>query len=469
MARVRTGTSDLTRTLAASPLPVYLLNSRRAIVYTNAACAAWLGVAAEDLLGARCDYHSLQLASQTQTIAAGLCPPPEAFSATHWSGTVTALHNGRLEERRADFHALPVPEEPAPALLAIVAATAQEPLPSLRSTAGDEPSSAELHVLLRWVRQSLAARPVLDRWIGDTPQVRRVREQFQAAGNRARVVVVGPRGSGRKDLARGIHYRQRGESPTPLISIDCAVVDPESLQIAITSLARHRATPAAPQAAALLLEEVDQLSADAQQELLGFLELPGFEVRTLATSQRELIALAGQGTFNRALAFALSTITIELPALTQRLGDLPLLAQVIVEELNAAGGKQVGGITSEALDRLAVYSWPGDVVQFATTIKEAWTNASGPQITLGDLPRWLAAAEDAALHPRKPPATIVLDDYLADVERELVSRALARVRGNKSKAAHLLGISRPRLLRRMEQLGLAPPSTTPFPEGTAEG
>lgn len=459
MPRARSGISDLTRTVAACTQPIYLLNSHRAIVYANGACAAWLGIDAEHLLGARCDYHSLTLASATQTLAAGLCPPPEAFLLPHSTGMVTATCEGELQQRRAQFFTLPMPDETAPALLAIVGTT--QPMTPLPSATAEEPSAAELHVLLRWLRQSLRSRSALDRWIGDTPAVKRVREQFAAAAmTSARLLVVGPRGAGRRELARGIYYQQGVEDAAPLVSLQAAELDAESLQMAITSLVRaHRAT-GSDSPPTVLLEEVDQLAADAQRELRGFLELPGFDVRTLCTAQRSLIALAEQGEYDRELAYALSTLVLELPPLRLRLADLPLLTQTLVEELNASGGKQISGLASEALERLAIYSWPGDVAQLAEVIKAAWTSAATTQITLADLPRWLNAAEGAAARPPRKEQPIVLDAFLADVERELIARALARGRGNKSKAARLLGISRPRLLRRMEQLDVKQPAST---------
>lgn len=459
MPRARSGTSDLTRTVAACTQPIYLLNSHRAIVYANGACAAWLGVDAEHLLGARCDYHSLTLASATQTLAAGLCPPPEAFSQPHTTGTVTATCEGELQQRRAQFFTLPTPDETAPALLAVVGTP--QPMTLAPTAIAAEPSSAELHVLLRWLRQSLSARSALERWVGDTPAVKRVREQFAAAAmTSARLLVVGPRGAGRKELARGIYYQQGVEDAAPLVSLPAAELDAESLQMAITSLVRaHRAT-GSDLPPTVLLEEVDQLAADAQRELRGFLELPGFEVRTLCTAQRSVIALAEQGEYDRELAYALSTLVLELPPLRSRLADLPLLTQTLVEELNASGGKQVSGLASDALERLAIYSWPGDMAQLAEVIKAAWTSAATTQITLADLPRWLNAAAGAAARPPRKEQPIVLDAFLADVERELIARALARCRGNKSKAARLLGISRPRLLRRMEQLDVKQPAST---------
>jgi transcriptional regulator with PAS, ATPase and Fis domain len=452
MARARSGTSDLTRTLAACPQPVYLLDSRRMVAYLNAACASWLGIDAEKLIGTRADYHSGADAGELQRIAAGLCPPVEAFSASHSSGSVTAIVAGEMQQRSAQFFALAVPDEPSPALLAILA-TGSEPL----AAASEEPSAAELHVLLRWLRQTMASRPALGRWVGEAPAVRRVREQFEAASeSRARVLVLGPRGSGREELARAIHYGQKPEAAAPLAAIDCALVDAESLQMSITSLVRQHAVSESLATPALMLMDVDRLSPAAQHELWGFLELPGFELRTLATAERSPVELAD---FDRRLAYALGTLVIELPPLSQRREELPLLVQSLVEELNAAGGKQVSGASPEALERLATYTWPGDVAQLADTIKEAWTSAAGPLISLADLPRWLGVAEQAAARPQRSETKIVLDEFLADIERELIVRALARGRGNKSKAARLLGISRPRLLRRIEQLKIAEPKS----------
>jgi DNA-binding NtrC family response regulator len=155
------------------------------------------------------------------------------------------------------------------------------------------------------------------------------------------------------------------------------------------------------------------------------------------------------------LAAALSTIVIELPPLAGRRGDILLLAQALVEENNAQGGKQVGGLSAEALDRLDAYAWPGNLDELARAMAEAHQRAGGPEIAVADLPERLHLAASAAAHPRRKEETIVLDEFLGRMERELIRRALARAKGNKAKAARLLGLTRPRLYRRMVQLGLA--------------
>lgn len=454
MARARTAAGELARMLGACQQPIYLLDSRRIVLFANQACGDWLGIAPEELIGQRCDYHSSTESEPAATLASALCPSPELLTQPHATGMLSIVAHDRREQRYARFQMLQLPDDGETVTLAIVDGEEASPkADSLPPT--NQSTPAELHVLVRWLRQSLGARGALDRWVGEHPAVRCVRDQFHAAAqSNARVLLIGAPGSGREALARAIHYRTQSATMGPLIPIDCPLMDAESLQASITSIARQKAA-STEHPAALLLLHVDKLTESAQQELLGFLQLPGFALRTLATASHSLVELSQQGTFRADLAYALSTLVIELPALVERRADLPLLVQALVEEFNAVGGKQLSGCTTEALDRLALYAWPGDMQQLAEAVQEACARAAGSQVTTNDLPAWLRQAEQAVAHPRRSDERIILDEFLADVERELIARALQRSRGNKAKAAKLLGISRPRLLRRIEQLGLA--------------
>jgi DNA-binding NtrC family response regulator len=169
-----------------------------------------------------------------------------------------------------------------------------------------------------------------------------------------------------------------------------------------------------------------------------------------------------------ALASLLSTIVIELPPLAERRADLPLLAQLFLEEANSRGMKQVAGFSSEALDRLDGYFWPGNCDELAQMVAEAHAHAEGPHIEIGDLPERIHLAAYAAAHPARIEESIVLDDFLRRIERELVSRALAQAKGNKTKAARLLGMTRPRLYRRLVHLGLEEGAGEESGEASAE-
>ncbi len=210
-----------------------------------------------------------------------------------------------------------------------------------------------------------------------------------------------------------------------------------------------------------MLLDVDRLPADAQAELLGFLAIREFELRALSTSRQPLEKLSNAGDFHRELAYALSTLTIELPPLDSRREDLPLLAQFLIEQHNAKQPNQIAGFTAEAMEQVvAAKSWPGNHDEFAEFVRHCIKAASGSTIESSDLPRSIRLGMDAALLPIDAPTSIDLDEWLAEVEQSLIQQALSRASGNRTQAAKSLGISRTRLIRRIEHFSLGSPPRT---------
>jgi hypothetical protein len=158
---------------------------------------------------------------------------------------------------------------------------------------------------------------------------------------------------------------------------------------------------------------------------------------------------------DNALLSAISTITIDLPPLANRLEDLPMLAQYFLEGCNHGSSKQVGSFRPDAFDLLALYNWPGELDQLREAIAVAHRTTVSHEISMADLPRIVHHASGAAKRGRRDPERIVLDELLATIEKEAIVRALAQSGGNKSQAATLLGMTRPRLYRRLVQLGMA--------------
>ena len=279
-----------------------------------------------------------------------------------------------------------------------------------------------------------------------------------AAASRSSVLLVGPPGSGRQHLAAVIHYsavRQEAQRGTvPLFPLDCSLLGPDLPDAMLKTAARGSVLGEPAASGTLLLHRVDELSAAVQAELAGLLARRSPAARLMATAAEPLTELVRHGKFRDDLAAALSTIVITLPPLVRRRDDLPLLAQLFLEDCNAAGTRQIGGFTPAALDRLDAYPWPGNLDELAEVVAEAHRRASGPEIDVAQLPEKLHWAAQAAARPRRPEETIVLDEYLEHIQRELIRRALLRAKGNKAKAARLLGMTRPRLYRRMVQLGL---------------
>ena len=124
-------------------------------------------------------------------------------------------------------------------------------------------------------------------------------------------------------------------------------------------------------AGTLLLHRVDELPAEIQVQLVELLARRLAHRRPIVTAAAPLAELARRGTFHAELAAQLSTITIELPPLAARRDDLPLLAQLFLEDRNAAGSRQIGGFSQAALDRLDAYGWPGNLDELAAVVAEA--------------------------------------------------------------------------------------------------
>jgi DNA-binding NtrC family response regulator len=443
MGVARASANELAKVLAAVGEPLYVVAADRRLVFVNEACAAWTGIDAGELVGQDCRYGAAPEATRLAAVVATLCPPPEAFGGRRITAPVVLPGPTELT-RQVEFIPLVTGDEGAAVVLAMAREAQVE-----SASAAEETAGVELHARLQRYRGRLAIRHHVDRLLGDSPAMRLVRAQARlAAGSSVSVSVVAPSGSG-EQVGRAIHYGEGTGETGPLVPLACPLLDTDLLQATLRGLARNRNTGRRP--ATLLLEDVGSLGEGAQTELFQWLAGGDFPVRVISTSQAALTEI---GPFRADLACALSTLVIRLPPLAERMRDLPLLAQWYIEQINVGGAKQIGGCSPEAIDRMADYSWPGDLQELQATIAEAHARAEGPLIGPQDLPQRLALASQASARPGKPDETIKLEAYLAEIELELIRRALNRAKGNKTKAARLLGMTRPRFYRRLVQLGL---------------
>jgi DNA-binding NtrC family response regulator len=440
---------DLLRTLDGVTVPVCLFDEQRILLFANSACGRWVGLPVEDLLG-KCASYQATAGLSPEAAVNRLCPPPDAFDGSRVRGLVYAANNDSMRRRWADF--LPLAHEDGFVVLAVA-----DPNDSFDEAAIVSDDSEQLRNRVARFRQIHANRFRLDRLLGESPAIERVRQQARAAiASRANTLITGPAGSGREHLARTIFCasQQEGEQ---LIPIDCRFVTEESL----SSLTRS--VPPRPRAstATMLFLHLDSLSDTMQAEVLRFATSRLRDARLIATTQpvhgvSERVTEPDVDLRNR-----IATITIDLPPLVQRRQDIPLLAQVLVEEINALGDKQVRGFTAGAIDELVAYSWPRNVDELVEFVAAAHASAESAEISSIDLPKRLHIAADALRRPRREPEAIVLDEFLAQIERELIQRAIHASKGNKARAARLLGLTRPRLYRRMVQLGLESADVAP--------
>ena len=467
MARVRSKALELAKLLNSAEQPIYVLDDELAILFCNDACLDWVRRRADELLGRRCRYHSTLEVSDADAAAAGLCPPPGAMAGEEVAGVVVRIDpaDGRLGRRRARF--VPLGRRPD-GIVGLVVLVDDEDLPesdvSAARPAPEQPEALWLHEQVRIFRGKTAGRYRADLLVGESPAIRRARTQVVlAASSRASVLIVGPPGSGRQHTARAIHYADAPKSAGSLVPLACGLLGEELIGSTVAALATRELDAERTRQTTVLLNDADQLPGGAQIELARLLGERAFGLRMIATAGESLLEMARQNRFREDLASMLSTIVIALPPLSERREDLPMLLQLFVEEANAKSKslKQVSGFSREALDRLDAYSWPGNIDELIRLTAAAHAKAEGVEIGPGDLPERIRLAAEARARPRRGEETVVLDEFLGRVERELIQRALRQAKGNKTKAAKLLGMTRPRLYRRLVQLGLIDPSDAP--------
>ena len=497
MARTPATIDSLTKLLDQSSRPIYVVDSQRRIVYCNPALAAWIDLEPKRIVGRHVEYHSESSADakadgpkdKTSAPITDLCPPPKALAGEPCVGTISCLaRDGRLLHRAAEFVPLNLsagakqmkPRDADGQRSAVLVFLAGEDL-STQEIVGDlsgQPTADELHRTIRRFRRGQASRYSIQSLLGSSSAMKKVRAQVEAAAaSGANTLVHGARGTGRTQMALAIHYHATGESEAHLIPLDCELLTDDLLERTLDKLRPARAKTAA--RPTLLLKNVEVMSAAHQKHLLATIRQSVIDARIIATigpvksaaidaeetsdanesaasdDKKSEIAANLPAAIDPALLDAISTITICVPRLIDHLDDLPVLAQFFLETCNRVSSKQVGSLRSDTLDSLALYSWPGELEQLRDVVVAAHEACTSHEITPANLPPIFYQAFRAAAHVRRQPERIVLDDLLASIEKEAIVRALAQTDGNKSEAANLLGMTRPRFYRRLVQLGMA--------------
>lgn len=438
MARPTSLKTVVSRLFGSSDRPIYIVDAAGRIVFCNQALAEWVNVSEEELHGLRCDY---QIARTQDDISRCLAVPPQAKELGEYRTTIAMQTSGRDSKRSARFIAL---HDAGDSMLVILDDVEAE-LDSSSPLAADT-----LHRELMALHREWSQAYRLDCVVGQTGAMRQVRAQIRlAADSSCRVVIAGNEGTGRETIARTIHW-ERTQGQNLLTPLSCELLDAELLQSTIDTLVRQNEEFET--GGTLLLLNVDQLVSEAQLLLLEFVGTPECGLQIMATSRDPLMSLVDANRFSAELAHQLLCLEIRLPPLHERLEDIPVLAQWMLERL--PDKSHVGGFTTEAMEALLRYGWPNEVSELQATVREAAAKAKGSLVTKDDLPRKFQYAADAAVLPEIPSEEVSLDDFMAEVESELIVRALRQAKGNRAQAARSLGISRGRLLRRIEQLGI---------------
>jgi DNA-binding NtrC family response regulator len=317
-----------------------------------------------------------------------------------------------------------------------------------------------------------AAEPyALDQLVGRDPKMIEIYKLIGVlAQSRTNLLVIGETGTGKEVVARAVHFSS-AEVDEPFIAVNCTALPGTLLESELFGHVKGAFTGATTGrrgyfelagAGTIFLDEIGDTSLELQSKLLRVLQQREFfpvggerlrrtEARVVAATQRPLEELVREGAFREDLFFRLKVMEIRVPPLRERRGDISLLAEQLLKKIGQELHKDVRLISDEALAMLNAYDWPGNVRELENTLTRAVVLARGPAIT----PRHLRL--EASVRTGEPGAGGPEGDTLADAERAQVRRVLERTGGNKRQAARILEISRPRLDRLIDRLGIVVP------------
>jgi DNA-binding NtrC family response regulator len=311
-------------------------------------------------------------------------------------------------------------------------------------------------------------------FVGESAEFRRMLHLVELVGpSDSTVLIAGETGSGKERIAKLIHARSPRKAK-PFVVVDCAALQESLLQSELFGHERgaftgaDKAKPGLFEVAhggTIFLDEIGEISQATQVSLLRVLDTSVFrhlggtrelrvDVRVLAATNRDLRAMVAKGLFREDLFYRMSTITVEIPALRKRAGDIELLARHFVKVQNERYGtaKVLG---ESAVAALCGHAWPGNVRELLHAVEAAAVVCEGGEIRAEHLPASVRAAGPADAPAALPVAAGETQfPTLVDLELMHIRRALASSRGHRGNAARMLGISERNLYRKLKEYRL---------------
>jgi transcriptional regulator with PAS, ATPase and Fis domain len=330
--------------------------------------------------------------------------------------------------------------------------------------AAEESARAErLEVRVKSLAAELDLRSGLGRAIGHSPEwINILKRATQVAATETTALVQGESGTGKEVVARFIH-RASPRKDGPFVAINCGALPEQLLESELFGYERGAFTGAQQSKVGqielasngvLLLDEVTEMSLSAQAKFLRVLQEREFQrlggtrpikanVRVIAATNRDLRKAVERGTFREDLYYRLQVFEITIPPLRDRRSDVLPLADAFLQDIARSFARPPAGLTADAKRTLLEYSWPGNVRELRNALERAAIVSEGGLI-----------APQHLMLPSRPNAATAETTDLNEVERQTIGHVMRETRGNKSRAAKRLGLSRTQLYGRLRKYGL---------------
>jgi two-component system response regulator AtoC len=321
--------------------------------------------------------------------------------------------------------------------------------------------------------------------VGESAQMQEVFKIIEkVADTPSTVLITGESGTGKELIATALHEGSSRRNK-PLIKINCAAIPKDLMESELFGYERGAFTGAVTSkpgrfeladGGTLFLDEIAEIPVEMQVKILRSLQESEFErvggikttrvdVRLIAATNRDLQLEIEAGRFRKDLYYRLAVVPIVLPALRERQSDIPMLTHHFIEKYNRKLNKKIEGISEDALLRLQSYAWPGNIRELENLMERVLLFADGPTIMTKDLPDHIrqgaavgVPTAGATAAPADGAPETGLKDIVrmkaAELEKDLIAKALEETGGNVTHAARLLQISRKSLQTKMKEFGL---------------
>ena len=320
------------------------------------------------------------------------------------------------------------------------------------------------------LREDIVRSSMFEEIVGSSEALRQVLAQVsKVAPTDSTVLILGETGTGKELIARAIHNRSK-RSARAFIRVNCAAISPSLIASELFghekgsftgALQRHLGRFESADGGTIFLDEVGDLPPETQVALLRVLQEREFErvggsqtvsvdVRVLAATNRDLSTAVAEGTFRQDLFYRLNVFPIRIPALRERVDDIPLLVGYLIDRYAQKAGKKIRNINKKTLDLFQAYDWPGNIRELQNVIERAVILCDGETFSVDEA--WLTRVA-----PKSAATSVPLVANLVGREKEMVETALREAKGvvgGPTGAAAKLGIPRQTLESKIRKLGI---------------